>query len=714
MRNKTIILLAFFIFLLGLGGSITLFFILNNNENNNKILDLYRYCNRKKTESYQQFLGGLTMLTSLQQYTNLNAIPSRSDFALICSQLVSNARWNIFAFSQLEYLNSTQKAISWQQRTNLTISKLNLVSYKIIPENLNKTDYSPIINTWPYLSSLGLDYYFEPIRKDVVVRSRKSKNITVSFPIQANNITGFGSKKVFVLFNPKFSKSGDFLGGMSGVYYQDNVLLEKNERPGIYFSFFLDDNKFFQDDQYDNAYLKQVFSFPLADKIVYFGCATNSSINITPIIILIFGVILSLLIPLILFLTKRQINKINNMTKIQLKFEQEKLVAETEKLTAEKEKSMAQLREQSAMQASQLKSEFLANMSHEIRTPMNGITGMIEFLLDTPLNVIQKEYAKLVKYSAGSLLSIINDVLDFSKVEAGKMTLENVDFDLFEFLTMLPIMFSLQADKNNNKFNVNHNLEKKCYIKLDEGRLRQVINNLVSNSLKFTKNGVVTLNCNINNNILYLSVVDNGIGMTENQLKTIFTAFQQADISTTRKFGGTGLGLSIAKSIVTLMEGKLTVSSEYGKGSIFSIEIPFKNGVAQTTETIETFDQNRSGWVLIADDNAINRKVAKLMVDSLNHKSVCVNDGEEVIQMINDSPVDKFDVILMDSQMPNLDGYETTKLLRQQNHKIPIISMTANVMKGERERCLEIGMNDYISKPIQKQLLSQILKRWIV
>lgn len=383
-----------------------------------------------------------------------------------------------------------------------------------------------------------------------------------------------------------------------------------------------------------------------------------------------------------------------------------------------------------AEQATKLKSAFLANMSHEIRTPMNGVIGALELALNSQEHSEQLRFTHLAYSSAETLLSLINEILDLSKIEAGKLTIEETQFNLVELIDSLTKIHTHLAYDKALSFTVHMHTNKELLIIADELRISQVINNLISNALKFTHKGEISITVrlnegNDNSNIkrkLSIEVSDTGIGMTAEQVKSVFNAFEQADNSTTRTFGGTGLGLSICRELAELMQGTIQVMSEIGKGSKFTFSIPVKlshlDALVTNQELIDD-EQTQSNiltkeiYVLLVEDNPVNQIVGKGILNAINVSVVTANNGQDAIAILKQQPK-RFDVILMDCMMPIMDGYQATKEIRESLHlKIPIIALTANAMKGEKEKCLSVGMSDYLSKPIQKHKLKSTLLQWL-
>jgi PAS domain S-box-containing protein len=420
---------------------------------------------------------------------------------------------------------------------------------------------------------------------------------------------------------------------------------------------------------------------------------------------------------------------------------------------------------EAAESANRAKSQFLANMSHEIRTPMNGILGMTELLLETGLAETQRRFALTVHRSGTALLQIINDILDFSKIEAGKLEIESADFEPRATLDDVTELLAHRARAKGLALECRVDAQVPVCLRGDAMRLRQILVNLIGNAVKFTERGgiVVEVSCDDTDRhpgtgapgeacTLRFSVADTGIGIPLDGIDRLFQAFNQVDGSTTRRYGGTGLGLVICKQLVELMGGRIDVASEVGRGTTFSFTLPLAIG-ADIPAAARSYDsmllQARSAYaqaasdalvadapagpapklalvaadaapaagprILLAEDNGVNQEVARAMLENLGCEIEIACDGREALARLGAA---HFDAVLMDCQMPEMDGLEASRAIRAREsqagaRRIPIIALTANAMEGDRERCLQAGMDDYLAKPFKLAELKAVLGRWV-
>ncbi len=393
----------------------------------------------------------------------------------------------------------------------------------------------------------------------------------------------------------------------------------------------------------------------------------------------------------------------------------EKLNQSLEQKVRKRTKELVKSRKK-AEESAKAKEQFLANMSHEVRTPMNAIVGFTDLLIESKPNDEQRSYLNAIKTSSKNLLVIINDILDFSKISSGKLVLELVDVDIKSLINDLIYSFQVRAKSKN--INLNYDFDDKISSLLlgDPVRLHQILNNLLSNAVKFTEAGSVDLCCSLlkdskESQSLKIKVSDTGIGIDEDKLDLIFETFSQEDQSVTRKFGGTGLGLAISKQLVELYRGELLVESKKGKGTIFTVNIKLNKSLSATSKSIEVSEKERysieGSSILLVEDNEFNQLLVESILSDKNVKITCASNGREALEILNSK---NFDIILMDIQMPVMDGIEATRIIRNEMKlDVPIIALTANALKDDKDKYLNAGMDSYISKPFEQQELLRII-----
>ncbi|MBF0137666.1 MAG: response regulator [Magnetococcus sp. DMHC-1] len=393
-----------------------------------------------------------------------------------------------------------------------------------------------------------------------------------------------------------------------------------------------------------------------------------------------------------------------------------------------------QAKKREAEAANKAKSTFLATMSHEIRTPLNGILGMAELLLDIDMDATGREYTQTILTSGRALLNIINDVLDYSKIEADKLQLEAISFSLYQLLNDATILFKEFARKKAIEFNTNIDDILPDWIVGDPTRLRQVLVNLLSNAIKFTQQGRVTLTAlprlhPEHGLLIHLEVRDTGVGISPEHLSRLFQSFEQADSSTTRKHGGTGLGLAISQKLVQLMKGHIEVESTLNAGTLFRVILPIQQSLAPqdmllTTGTPESLTTgipesltHLTHWagrakILVAEDDPINQAVLRGMLKRFDFQIDYADNGRQAVELLRHKT---YDLIFMDCQMPEMDGYTACRAFRnlEKGQHTPVVALTAFAMEGDREKCLAAGMDDYLTKPVTRQGIQSAILRWL-
>ena len=417
---------------------------------------------------------------------------------------------------------------------------------------------------------------------------------------------------------------------------------------------------------------------------------------------------------LVIFFT-RAFESVREKLQGDMKKEHLRLLEEKRNLTEAKKQAEA---------ASRAKSQFLANMSHEIRTPMSGVIGMLDLLAAAELTAKEQHYLGTARHAGETLLLIINDILDLSKIEAGKLELDVSDFDLHDAVEETVVLFTERAQRLGLEIACCLDEEVPRSLRGDRGRLVQILSNLVANAVKFTERGEVVARVRCLQEqpgevLLRFEVTDTGIGIAPEDRRRIFEIFSQADETTTRRFGGTGLGLAISKQLVEMMGGEIGLESELGEGSTFWFTARLKKQPHPIPKggTRAKAEGPLGANILLAEDNQVNQEVALSMLEALGCRVAVAANGREVLEAVSRTG---FDLILMDCQMPEMDGYRATEILREsertgggEKERTPIVALTAHALEGDRERCLAAGMDDYLAKPFTQKRLSEVLRRWL-
>ena len=614
---------------------------------------------------------------------------------------------------------------------NLAPSKLNLRGIRATGD----TEALIITNVYPasQVGNLGVDYFRNPITSATVETALQHRDLIVSIPLY-NTVTRLHS---IVLFLPIFDSKGTMKGAVTGLFRENVVVFDKTENPEIFYTVKVSDRILLDDADQPTSFIS-TYSFAVANVMVNFQCATTYTTSTTPSVILALGVILSLIIPVTALLYRHQMKTISR----------ENLA----RLAAEKKASNARIGEAAALEAVNLKSSFLANISHEIRTPLNGIQGSSEFLLETPLTKEQTHYATTIHESGDILVSILEDILEYTRMDNGDRGSVHLSaFRVDELLDTLRTVFAADLAKQRNvmKIEYPHQDTESLSILSDVSRLRRILHKLVHNAVKFTSDGTITVRVTpplvIDKDFatyLLFEIIDTGIGISETAQSLLFQPFTQEDSSRARRYGGTGMGLAISKRLTESLGGHMGFESRVDQGSRFFFDIPYvrveplpahtlrrsltayhssqsqspqmqENNAEKvhTANAASTTARNRA-LILIVDDNNVNLAVARKTLEMLGYDGIIAHNGQEAVDTVA-ARADEIAAVLMDASMPVMDGYEATRLIKSTHSNLPIIAMTANALDSERDKCLQAGMNDFLTKPLNRARLQATLEKYI-
>ncbi|MBD1582729.1 CHASE domain-containing protein [Pseudoalteromonas sp. S16_S37] len=660
---------------------------------------VYRYVN-------QSMLAILALANQLQ---------AREHFSQQEFEQMANSLRNQYTFL---------RALSWNERIDATQrTQLNTQLAELYGDNV-KIQGEPILTTDPLVvvkyitplngntGALGFNVYSKESRKQAIVKASNATEPQASDIIYL--VQDSRPSPAYLLFSPVFKANSStsqytIRGYATAVVQVETLLAEalKQAQAQLFNIAFYDTSnndvfyKNFGPDQLINEQSKKIITLFVAGQkwrmelSVKDEYASRLNQKLT-LMLLILQLSITGLIIYILLLFNYQHHALNV-------------------LVEQRTRSLAKAKAQSD-RANQAKSRFLANMSHEIRTPLNAVIGFASLASATHNHVELRDYIKKIGSASKTLLNLINDILDIAKIESNRLQIDNHPFDLQELFTRIDAMFSSSAQQKGIAWQVVHNLPGPTWVLGDEMRIEQVLINLCSNAVKFTQRGSVVLDIEAEYGTkqvnLTFNVIDTGIGIEADKQLTIFNAFSQADNSTSRKYGGTGLGLAIAKELAELMGGQLSLKSEVGQGSTFTLAIKLQNSSAQSKQ-LEHVDisQIHCLRVLVAEDNPVNQVVIKAMLSSFDIQHTVVSNGQEAVEAVKN---EQFDIVLMDCQMPIMDGYQATAAIRQfkDADELPIIALTADVMPQDKAHAIAIGFNRHLAKPLERDKLAICLANY--
>ena len=662
---------------------------------------------------YRQLHNSLNQIQTLASFIQLNPSVNRDQFADFANELIKE-QTGISALSWNPIIKQQDTESFEQQLRQIYSQPLKIKGPPVASEDplvVVKLIYPEASNK----AAIGFNVYSNPLRRSVLASPHQPYQPIATPIIQL--VQSQTLEPAYLLFMPVYglnhSKSNQEtkpIGYATGVFLAQQMIdkaLDLSHNNMFYYQIFENQQStafagnFPKNYQKENKFSTLSTTFQLAGQVWQMHLSPNKEFithyqsNVSKLLYILQLVLVSFIILLVLLMNNRQ------------------MVLNTQVLS--RTKALQHAKQQSDL-ASQAKSRFLANMSHEIRTPLNAVIGFAQ--LSKNINQVEALHAYIDKISLSSnnLLTIVNDILDISKIESQKLTLERTLFDLDQLLVRIDVMFEGIAASKQISWHVNKDYANKCNYFGDPSRIEQILINLVGNAFKFTRAGEVKLTINQvsqtqqKSQQLIFIIQDSGIGIEQENIQSLFDPFTQADSSTSRQFGGTGLGLTIAKELAQLMNGDIEIESKLGEGSTFTVTIELEPSNEElTTPSKQPLSHFPELKVLVAEDNSINQLVIKELLNTLSIEPVMVSDGQQAIEQLNQQA---FDVVLMDCQMPILDGYEATRQIRQmpQFEHLPIIALTADVMPEDKQKAFEVGFTAHLGKPLNIDDLNEQLK----
>lgn len=712
------VILSLILLLAGIGLTVYLFVILRSQESDTIRARLDGTCDVKSLEVRAGIVGSVTVMYAMREIfltrRGLGAAEMGNDvFNAYASVLIESGNWTLLSFSRVDVVFRGALA-AWERRWNLTMKQVE--GPNLVPAGRERDLYVPVVNSYPAASMIrGLDNYYGEIRQSVVRRGETSKDLAVSLPFVAPNANPLNrSQKAFLIFLPMFDGQGRWIGGFTSTKFETTVV---PDRFGAYgYALGIESELLFSDSARPRE-ITTVRQIPFADRTISLTCSTSMEYSAGPPVVMGFGLALSLLFPVL-------VNALYWNARVRQ-------------------------RRKGESEIWQLKTTLLNNVSHELKTPLNATTGTIDILLSEHLPPDQARLLDIAKKSSEHLAQKIDDLIDFSSLEAGKFVVKPERFPWDRFIEGVKRNHPIGHVEVQDEIPIGTTL---C---TDERCLNKIADVLLSNALKFTPGGpsqpMIAMYTSLEGDDLVIRVIDNGVGMAAEFLAELGTGvFRQQDVTSTRVFGGLGLGLTLAKRMVKLMGGSMTVASREGQGSTFTVRCPcapssplppvsslspvspvspissispisalspvppgppstiVQIGNPDEGNQVESFDSLRTlNQILIVDDNDINQRVLSRM---LKDRSVVVaSNGQEAIDRIREYG-GNIGLVLMDIQMPVMDGYEATKQIRKAGYMVPVVAVTADAPGDDMWKVS--GMNEFIQKPLRREALSQLLSKY--